>query len=55
MWLMSGADAGATKTSLPYGTAPGSAYDDGRPQLSDGVCLKCHVAAGQSAGVGITF
>ena len=29
--------------------------DAGRPQLSDGVCLKCHVASGGTAGVGITF
>jgi hypothetical protein len=55
MWLMSAADAGAAKTALPYGTAANSAFDAGRPQLSDGVCLKCHVASGGTAGVGITF
>jgi hypothetical protein len=55
MWLMVASDAGAAKTALPYGTAAGSAYNDQSPQLSDGVCLKCHVASGGTAGVGITF
>lgn len=55
MWLTSAADAGAPKTNLPYGTAAGSAYNAGRPQLSDGVCLKCHVASGGTDGVGITY
>jgi hypothetical protein len=57
MWLTSAADAGVstTKEMLPYGTAANSAYDTGKPQLSDGVCLKCHVATGGTAGVGITF
>jgi hypothetical protein len=60
MWLMSATDAGATKTALPYGTAAGSGYNPlspatNGPQLSDGVCLKCHVAAGGAAGVGVTF
>ena len=55
MWLMSGADAGATETTLPAGAAAGAGYDQKRPQLSDGVCLKCHVASGGTQGVGITF
>ena len=55
MWLLSAADAGASETALPYGTAAGSAYNAQSPQLSDGVCLKCHVASGGVAGVGITF
>ena len=55
MWLMSASDAGAAKTALPYGTAAGAAYNAQSPQLSDGVCLKCHVASGGTAGVGITF
>jgi hypothetical protein len=55
MWLMSASNAGATKTALPYGTDPGSAYNVNRPQLSDGVCLKCHVSGGNASGVGITY
>ena len=57
MWLTSAADAGVStvKENLPYGTAAGSAYNVGRPQLSDGVCLKCHVSTGGAEGVGITF
>jgi len=55
MWLLSASDAGAAKTALPYGTAAGAAYNAQSPQLSDGVCLKCHVASGGTAGVGITF
>jgi len=56
MWLTAAADASKSPTeALPYGTAPGSAYNDGRPQLSDGVCLKCHVAPGGVEGVGVTF
>ena len=55
MWLLSAADAGSAKTTLAYGTALNSGYDQNRPQLSDGVCLKCHVAAGGTEGVGITF
>lgn len=47
MWLTSAADSGATKDKLAIGA--------GDTQLSDGVCLKCHVASGGSAGVGITF
>jgi hypothetical protein len=57
MWLMSAANAGGPKTALAYGTAVGSGYSVGnsQPQLTDGVCLKCHVASGNTAGVGITF
>ena len=62
MWLTSAADAGQETTTLPYANRPdavtglstgldGAAY----PQLRDGVCLKCHVAPGATAGVGITF
>jgi hypothetical protein len=54
MWLLSASDAGAAKTALPYGGGA-NAYNTGAPQLSDGVCLKCHIASGQTAGVGITF
>jgi hypothetical protein len=54
MWLTSAADAGAAKTDLPMGGGA-NAYNTGRPQLSDGVCLKCHVASGGTDGVGITF
>jgi hypothetical protein len=55
MWLMSASNAGATKTALPYGTDAGAAYNVNRPQLSDGVCLKCHVSGGNASGVGITY
>jgi hypothetical protein len=54
MWLTSAANVGAPKENLPFGTAPGSAYNTGRPQLSDGVCLKCHVSS-TGEGVGLTF
>jgi hypothetical protein len=54
MWLTSAASAGAPKTNLPFGTAANSAYNTGRPQLSDGVCLKCHVSS-TGEGVGLTF
>ena len=52
MWLLSAADAGDTKVAVPGG---GATYNTTRPQLSDGVCLKCHVASGGTDGVGITF
>ena len=55
MWLTVADDQGAAHSNLPYGTDPGSGYDENRPQLSDGVCLKCHVASGGTEGVGITF
>jgi hypothetical protein len=54
MWLTSAASVGAPKTNLPFGTAPGSGYNENRPQLSDGVCLKCHVSS-TGEGVGLTF
>jgi len=52
MWLTSAAAVGAATEYLPAGAAAGASGD---PQLSDGVCLKCHVASGGTAGVGITF
>ena len=54
MWLTSAADAGAASENLPMGGGV-NAYNTGSPQLSDGVCLKCHVASGGAEGVGITF
>ena len=51
MWLMSAADAGAAKTKL---TPQTSSYTAGL-QLQDGVCLKCHVSATGTQGVGLTF
>jgi hypothetical protein len=55
MWLQSAADAGGPKTSV--GPAASSTYNSSTNpvQLTDGVCLKCHVASGGAAGVGITF
>jgi hypothetical protein len=56
MWLTSAPYAGTTTNdNLLYGTALNSAFDAGSPQLSDGVCLKCHVDTGGTTGVGITF
>jgi hypothetical protein len=58
MWLTSAEDAGVALNdelhNLPMGGGA-NAYNTGKPQLSDGVCLKCHVASGGAAGVGITF
>jgi len=53
MWLLSAADAGSAKTSI--GAAASNNYKTSPVQLTDGVCLKCHVAPGGTAGVGITF
>ena len=53
MWLLSGADAGSIKTAV--GAAASNNYKTSPVQLTDGVCLKCHVAPGGTAGVGITF
>ena len=53
MWLLSAADAGSAKTSI--GAAASYNYKTSPVQLTDGVCLKCHVAPGGTAGVGITF
>ena len=54
MWLTVAPSATAPKTNLPFGTAAGSGYNQDRPQLSDGVCLKCHVSS-TGEGVGLTF
>jgi hypothetical protein len=53
MWLLASPDAGTAGSSV--GTPSLNAYDGSRVQLSDGVCLKCHVASGGAAGVGVTF
>jgi hypothetical protein len=53
MWLLSAANAGAIKTAV--GASASNNYVSSPVQLQDGVCLKCHVASGDSAGVGITF
>lgn len=65
MWLTESDNAGDAKTPAgPYGAAAGSGFNkgansapgvDGSAQLHDGVCLKCHVAGGNVAGVGINF
>jgi hypothetical protein len=51
MWLTSSPAFGTPTTKLTK-TAGGT---DNGLQLSDGVCLKCHVASGGSAGVGISY
>ena len=53
MWLLSAADAGSAKTSV--GAPSANTYNGSRVQLSDGVCLKCHVSTGGAEGVGITY
>ena len=53
MWLLSAADAGSARTAV--GAAASNNYKTSPVQLTDGVCLKCHVAPGATAGVGITF
>jgi hypothetical protein len=57
MWLLQAADQGSTKTALPQLNSSPSAYSVGKSQqqLYDGVCLKCHVNSGATAGVGVTF
>jgi hypothetical protein len=53
MWLTAADDAGVTaKSSVIDGQ---NGFDASASQLSDGVCLKCHVASGGTAGVGINF
>jgi hypothetical protein len=54
MWLTAKAEVGAPTEMLPAGASTDLTYGD-EPQLADGVCLKCHVASGGAAGVGITF
>jgi hypothetical protein len=55
MWLMSASAAGAALTSLPLDDGSGGDGGDNALQLSDGVCLKCHVSGTRLAGVGIDF
>lgn len=52
MWLTSGANAGSTTTTVPLGC---DTYSTTKPQLADGVCLKCHVSPDGTAGVGVTY
>jgi hypothetical protein len=54
MWLTAKSNVSGATENLPYGTDPGSAWNTGRPQLSDGVCLKCHVSS-TGQGVGLTY
>jgi hypothetical protein len=54
MWLTSAANVADTKTDLPAGGGA-NAYNTGNPQLSDGVCLKCHIDGDGAAGVGLTY
>lgn len=54
MWLTSAADSGAASENLPLGGGV-NAYDANSPQLSDGVCLKCHVSSDGINGVGLSF
>ena len=56
MWLLSGADAsGSFDTTLPINQDPALGADQTDVQLYDGVCLRCHVEAGSTAGVGISY
>ena len=54
MWLTAKSNVGGAIENLPFGAAPGSGFDQDRPQLSDGVCLKCHVSS-TGQGVGYTY
>jgi hypothetical protein len=56
MWLISGADAsGMYDSLLPINADPAAGADKTDVQLYDGVCLRCHVESGSTAGVGITY
>ena len=50
MWLTSADDAASAKTDVTVANG----FDATVPQLSDGICLKCHVGDANN-GVGITF
>lgn len=54
MWLTSAATAGTVTDPLVPMDNSGISGSS-KQQLQDGVCLKCHVASGGGAGVGITF
>jgi len=54
MWLTAKASVTGVSQNLPFGSMPNSGTNTDRPQLSDGVCLKCHVSA-TGAGVGLTY
>jgi hypothetical protein len=55
MWLVAAPSATEATEALPFGTAANSAYNLGRPQLSDGVCLKCHRSDSTTSGVGLSY
>jgi len=55
MWLLSAATEGVAKSQIQPVNGTTNSFDTTKLQLSDGVCLKCHVASGGGAGVGITF
>lgn len=57
MWLVAAPSSSEATVALPYGTAANSnyKYQLGQPQLSDGVCLKCHRQDSTTAGVGLTY
>jgi hypothetical protein len=55
MWLVAAASSTEATVALPYGTAANSGYNTGRPQLSDGVCLKCHRYDSTTLGVGLSY
>lgn len=51
LWMTVASDAAGTDFGLLVDTAAGQSLDANR----DGACLKCHVNAGKTAGVGITY
>jgi hypothetical protein len=55
MWLLAAPSSTEATVALPYGTTPNARYNEGKPQLSDGVCLKCHRQDSTTAGVGLSY
>jgi hypothetical protein len=55
MWLYAAASANDATEALPFGTAANSGYNAGKPQLADGVCLKCHRQNSTTTGVGLSY
>jgi hypothetical protein len=55
IWLTKAADAGAAKTLVNATLQSGTTQAIWKDANQDGACLKCHVAAGGTEGVGITY
>jgi len=55
MWLVAAPSSTEQTVALPFGTTANSGYNAGKPQLSDGVCLKCHRHDSTTTGVGLSY